>query len=310
MRRRDWFKFLGAACIGPGLPRDYFVRDDLQSWDVPSIRRHLVELGLGPCAEVESERYQAVGDASKSFLEDSVTLAEGLARDFLRHLRVKGFATSEPAAKLILIGLKDAGSYGAFLKTEPGPEEGGIYLIDGNVLCFFDKRTSPIDQKVAQRMNTLMLCHEATHQLSFNMGLFRRDGDVPLVIDEGLAQYGETRSADGRTPIGHLNGQRLDVLRPFAISGKPGRPLHELLDDAAFDGPDLASVDLAYAQSWLLVYWLFDRRERSEKLKQYLQAIRERTDASNRLADFETHLGELGQIDEALVRFARKLARG
>lgn len=308
--RRTWLAGVGAASLGLGLTRRLRAIEDLETWTVPSIRRRFDELGLGPCSEAESERFHAVGDAPKSFLESSVALCEGLAQDYLRHFRLKRFDPVEPPGKLVLVGFKEAGSYAAFLEIEPVAVVPGEYLQVGNAVCFYDKRADPGDPRAAQLMNTLTLCHEATHQLTFNTGLLRRDGDVPLVISEGLAQYGETRRPGGRGSIGDLNVQRFNVLKPLALADQPSLPLRDLLNDDPFDSPDQATVDLAYAQSWLLIYWLLDRPERTSKFRTYLDAIRPRNDPLNRLLDIETHLGDWAQIDQDLARFARRLARG
>src|SRR5262249_21302903 len=134
--------------------------------------------------------------------------------------------------------------------------------------------------------NTLSLAHEATHQLTFNTGLLRRRGDVPKCISEGLAMYAEIRSATRRIPMGKVNDERLRGLAYGQRQGNKWIPVEQLLaDDGPIDGEGgSGQQQLAYAESWLLVHWLL-QEPRMAGFREYLDAIRDRKEASHRVED-------------------------
>ena len=68
-------------------------------------------------------------------------------------------------------------------------------------------------------------------------------------------------------------------------------------------------VVLAYAESWLLVYYLLKDQEVLPRFRQYLNDIQTRHTADRRIADAQTHLGDLDQLDGVLRRYAVRLER-
>jgi hypothetical protein len=153
----------------------------------------------------------------------------------------------------------------------------------------------------------LVLVHEGTHQLSFNTGLFNREGDAPLCIVEGLGTYGEARELMGSSEFGRKNLGRMAQLK---LSQQQGWiPLRVLFsDDAVFRTG--WKVLLAYAESWLLVYYLLNNEDVLPHFRDYLKEIQVRRTAAHRIDDAQKHLGDLDVLDNALKRYAVSLERG
>ena len=152
------------------------------------------------------------------------------------------------------------------------------------------------------------LAHEATHQLTFNTGLLNRRGDVPLAVVEGLASYGETRPLHGHSEPGQINGPLLDDLAHIRRRLKWISATDLLTDDAASFGTTLDQTLLAYAQGWLLVYYLMKSpvpaAAISSLLEDDLHAARTRITGYD---DAEKHFGDLDRLDQELRREAIRL---
>jgi hypothetical protein len=150
----------------------------------------------------------------------------------------------------------------------------------------------------------LVLVHEGTHQLSFNTGLFNREGDAPLCIVEGLGTYGEDRALSGPSEFGRKNLARMTQLK---LSQRQGWiPIPGLFkDDSAFRTG--WNVLLPYAESWLLVHYLLNNEEVLPRFREYLKDIQVRRTAEHRIDDAQKHLGDLDLLDIVLKRYAARL---
>lgn len=305
--RRAWFRRIGGAGIGLFAVRGLLASDDAEAPELAAIRERGRRRGLPGFRSIDSEHYRGVGDAPADFLGKAVTLCEGLARDYLKHFKAKGLEASEPTSRLYLIALADAEAFASFLGFDPGEDVGGVYDLDSNHLVIFDNRREHPNDPTALRANTVALYHEATHQLTFNTGLLDRAADVPLAISEGLGQYGEVRRPDGRTPIGRVNIDRLGVLINAENDGLAWQSVNQLFDDGTFAAGD--SVQMAYAQSWLMVHMLVAQRKNVERFRSYLEAIRPRRDSRERLADVRAHLGDPERLGAEMLAYGRKLIR-
>jgi hypothetical protein len=259
-------------------------------------------------SSIGGRSHLVVGDAPEPFLRKALGLCEALAKDYLAHFPSRGFAVGPPKARLTVVVLSGPEAFAKYLGVEPGEDVGGQYDPATNRLVIFDNRAREGSNPLRARANTLTLMHEATHQLTFNTGLLDRDADVPLWLSEGLAMYAEVRSPDGRTRIGQPNRERLAVLREARAAGGWFRVADLVGNDAVLDDP--RTEQLAYAQSWLLVYHLM-QQGRSEQLREFLELIRPRRDAARRADDARRAFGEPDRLDEEIARTAAKLgARG
>jgi hypothetical protein len=265
--------------------------------EVARLQEMARKAGLAPFRAVDTAdypHYLGVGDAPERQIRGALEVCEALASSYQKHFTEKKFAVAFPGRKMTVVVLAGPKSYAAFLGEDPGAEVGGHYELDTNRLVTFDFQTSA-------RANTFTLVHEATHQLTFNTGLLDRDGDVPVCISEGLAMYAETW-LKASPKLGQVNQRRLKQLR----EGGNWFPLADLLArDALFD--DAATRSAADGESWLLVYYLLRNRDWTDKFRAYLDAIRPRRDAANRLADAEAHFGALSKLETKLRTAARNL---
>ncbi len=285
----------------------------VEATEVEAIGAKLDAAGLGPVNSKATKRFLGVGNTSAGFRDRALDLCEGLADDYLRHFAAHGFAVALPADRLTVVVLRDAASLAAVFGGALGEAIGGFYDLDSNRLVLFDNRTAVADRGPAaiagERANTITLFHEATHQLTFNTGPLDRQSDVPLLVSEGLAAYGETRRPDGRTRIGRVNAERLAVVAATIQQGDALIPIERLLvEDQTFR--DESTRQLAYAQAWLFVYGLMSDRRRTSKFRAYLDRIRERKVRASRVADLESTIGPPADLDAQQVGSARRLARG
>ncbi len=319
MNRRSWLTLMTLSGLGYSCwPGRTFGNGQVQGQEQeqnPTLPNRLESLGFGPIQSYQTKHYLGIGNASKSFIETALKLCEGLAEDYLRHFRARGFEVKEPEQPLPVVVLVDSESFAKFLGEDPGESVAGIYDLNTNELVMFDNRKSLAgtgDAQAdfqAQRNNSIALFHEATHQLTFNTGLLNLNSDVPVLISEGLATYGEVRRPDGRTKVGAINRERLGVLAQTFREGKALIPFDQLLtNDSLFFQPE--NLQLTYAQAWLLVHAHLSARGPSKRFQSYLEALKTRQDSKARLEDFQEHLGNPNELDQQLTALASRMTRG
>jgi hypothetical protein len=101
------------------------------------------------------------------------------------------------------------------------------------------------------------LCHEATHAYLHGAGL-----DLPLWLDEGLAEYFETRPAPGMPQPDHV----ATLLRLRACGGwQPS------LVRLAVRGPDEALSEEEYAEAWLWAHYLLGEPDAAAEVRRSLR---------------------------------------
>jgi len=279
------------------------------------VRERLAQAKIGPLKTTRSAHYQAIGDASEWYMNVVLGDCEQITLDYSRHFRALGFQVRLPDSPLTVVVFRDDRAFNKFfhLPSLAAGEKGlptqlvwGNYDWKTNVLHVFDCRGM---FPHSGRLNMPNLVHEATHQLSFNTGLLNREGDRPLCIVEGLGTYGESRDLIGPSDFGRCNWKRL---RDLGMIGPrlPWIPMRELFsDDAVLDAGKADRVLLADAESWLLVYYLLKDQEVLPRFRQYLNDIQARRTADRRIADAQTHLGDLDQLDRVLREYAVRLKR-
>jgi hypothetical protein len=284
--------------------------------ELTAIRKRLFEAKIGPLNSVHTARYQAVGDAPEAFMRLVLDDCEQLASDYFKHFRAHGFAVHEPAGPLIVVLFRDDRTFGRFLHLPTVMQARGQAVIPGaydrenNHLCVFDWRNVPMAPRSSHR-NIETLSHEGTHQLCFNTGLLNRKSDTPVCIVEGFGTYGESRKVIGPSDFGRPNLQRLENLAKIQRR-LLWIPVRDLLTNDAFLRPGGRNGDralLAYAQSWLLVHYLMKSPEALPHFRDYLKAIAARAKPTDRLADAQTHLGDLDVLDRDLRRYQLRLQR-
>lgn len=280
---------------------------DLSARD--ALIRQLQEAGLEPIRTRVLGLYLGIGDAPDAFIRRALELCESLARDMLGHFRKRGFPVEPPATPMTVVVLAGPESYGRFLGAPEDEAVGGHYEIGSNRLVMFDNRGRADGGPLLERANTVVLMHEAMHQLTFNTGLLRREARVSLAIHEGLGTYAETRRPDGRVPIGLLNEPRFQVLAAALRQDESWLTVSRLLDDELFRVP--ATVQRAYAGSWFLVHQLLNRPERTRQFRVYLDAINRTPSDSpwDPLKPAIEAFGDLERLDNELRATLSRLVR-
>ncbi len=274
---------------------------------VQAIRQRAEAAGLKGIASGMSTHYVGVGNAPDAFRAEALELCENLATTFLKHLEFKGFDVKPPKNRLGVVVLADRASYEAFIGEKALETEGGLYEPASGLLVMFDfHKERAKGGKDVRRLNTFTLVHEATHQLTYNIGLLERKSDVPVAISEGLATYAETWQRS-HPRVGQVNLHRLEVLKhPSPGKADDWIEVHDLLtNDGLFEDP--AQMQAAYAEAWLLVYEHFQSKAGEKKFQKYLAALRTRHDPGHRVEDAEEAFGNLTALDVLLKKRARVL---
>ncbi|MDG3006662.1 DUF1570 domain-containing protein [Paludisphaera mucosa] len=297
--------FQDAAKPEPGPPR-------IQDADPEEVARKLREVGLGEPRRLKSNHFLAIGDAAESFMRSCLTDCEHLLLAYLRHFQDRGFDVREPDRPLIVVAFRDDRSFGKYHRMPSlmsgGAQPVGMYDKATNLLSVFDWRNVPMASRAAVK-NVQTVSHEGTHQLTFNTGLLDRASDVSPGIVEGLGTYGEPRKVIGPSDVGRLNLQRLDDLAKLrrSVAWIPVRDL--IADDAVLRSGLYSRVMLGYAESWALVHYLLNDKDRLPGFRDYLKALRSRTKPGHRLDDARETLGDLDELDRDLQAYAVRLVR-
>ena len=297
MDRRGWLRLAAAGLAWPVVARAGG-KDEAEE-----VEARARAAGLAGFGRSESTHYLGVGNAPREYREEILAACEAIAAEFVKHFRAKGFdPLALPAGKMIVVVLADAVSYARFAGKQAGLSVGGHYEPDANRLVVFDYRSSQDELAAnAKQINSFTLVHETLHGLSFNTGLLDRAGDVPAIVGEGLATYGETWRPKGKGKIGDHNLARLNGFR----GNVPWIRLPRLLaEDGLFE--DAAAQNVAYAAAWSFVHAHLTDKARLPKFRAYLAAIKGRKDWSHRLDDASAHLGDLDKLNDEIRKYARK----
>jgi hypothetical protein len=122
----------------------------------------------------------------------------------------------------------------------------------------------------AKSMNERLIRHEGAHQLFHAYRIHSRYGLEPTWLKEGLAQYCETAN------IGRYHALLADRVTRARKAGQL-LPLKKLLnhrDSSGFFALGEGNVELAYAQSWALVYMLMQDDSRA-RFFDYVKSYRD-----------------------------------
>jgi Protein of unknown function (DUF1570) len=259
-----------------------------------------------------SDQYQAVGDASESFMKIAIGDCESIAQEFLEHYQAKGFRVKRAARRMTVVAFRDERPFFEFARKFAlplPPNVCGFYSRADNWLVLYDSRNVPAIELGGALKNVRNLAHEATHQLTFSTGLLNPNGDVPTAIVEGLACYSETRRLRGRNEPGLLNNERLDELAHVQRRTQWINAADLLVHDSPARGANSDQMQLFYAESWILIHTLMNSPDRLPEFQAYLKTIFPRVDKKNRLADAAKCFGDLDRLDQELRREAIRLQK-
>ena len=261
-----------------------------------------------PLLRIDSRHHQAIGDASEAFIKLTLSDCKQIAEDFQKHFREKGFDVKLPDRRMTVIVFIDERPFLRFAEKVPIGTV-GFYSQAQNWLAVYDFRNVPMNRFGSGQTNMETVTHEASHQLSFNTGLFNRQGDNPRCIVEGIGMYCERRRLSGRSEPGQVNLRRLEELAHLQRRTHWIAVADLLADDRGWYANDSDRMTLGYAESWLLVYHLMTDLERLSQFRAYLTRIRDRTDKNHRIEDAKNNFGDLDRLDQELRHLAIKLHR-
>jgi hypothetical protein len=125
----------------------------------------------------------------------------------------------------------------------------------------------------AKAMNERLIRHEGAHQLFRAYHIHSRLGIEPTWLVEGLAQYCETAE------IGRFHFVLADRISTARAKGQflPLKTLLDHRDPSGFFALGDAKLEVAYAESWALVYMLMQDESR-ERFFSYLKSYRDLND--------------------------------
>ena len=261
---------------------------------------------FGPSFEVgSSEHFVAV--YPKGSQRNWASLMESLYRSFNSSMRVRGIATRQPRVIMVAVIFRNQGDYLSYF-AKKGIKQSrqflGHYERRSNRVFLYDDGSS------TGTMDTVV--HEATHQTAFNVGVHQRYlADQPRWLVEGLAMMFETPGMREAWSIqsrsSRINAYRLRHFREYLER----RPKDALVRLIASDQPFRTAGLDAYAEAWLLSFYLFETR--SQDYSRYLARVAARPPLSTyparaRVADFVDVFGsDLSVLENQMLRFMAEL---
>ncbi len=269
-----------------------------------AIRAKGRKAGMDPFEVFESKNFLAIGDATPRYCREALDVCEAVAIDYQKHFKDKGFELDWPKDRMTVVVLASPQSYAAFEGGFVDQVIGGHYDLGENRLVTFDARLRDSKSKagslIPEEDNTLQLVHETIHLLTFNTGLLDRKADVPDLVSEGLATYGETWRPRRKGAIGANNLRRL---QGFRKEQKPGGvtwiPFDQLLADDKIINDD-KTQQVGYFEAWRFVHKMMSNPGRAAKFRGYLQALKGATEPARRAEVAREHLGDLSALDKEL----------
>jgi len=174
--------------------------------------------------------------------------------------RLRGFSTREIEFPLIAIVMANEQEFLQYARAHQATLPNncvGYYSQHDNRIILFE------DAKKMSRHKTLdTICHEAAHQLAFNMGLHQRCSGSPLWLAEGFATMFEAPAFSNRDGTGRTQwaASRQGTWSALLRDGKRvSAALDSLIrSDKLFD----QDPDVAYAVAWALKHYLATERPR------------------------------------------------
>ena len=220
LTRRGWL--VGSLVAGWGLTGAGRHRHDAKEVEIEALAR---KAGLPPFRSSRTEHYLGIGDAPDRYREQALADRQGVGDRLPEAFPRQGFRRHVARAPADGRDPREPGLLRGVPGEDPGPVVGGHYDLDTNRLVIFDFRPDAANLAAdPERVNTLTLIHEATHQLTFNTGLLNRLGDVPLCLSEGLAMYWRSLAPRRPPAAGGDQPPRLRALARPATRPRPGFP--------------------------------------------------------------------------------------
>lgn len=294
------------------------------------LQSELTELGIeSPSIVVVTKHYVICTTAGRKYAEWVGGLFERLHDGFRSFWKTHGLELREAEFPLPAIVLKDQAEFAALATKHDSPDaaqsHGGYFSIPTNRVVMFDLTATPgtppaktfpdIQKKIATSpFNVATIIHEATHQLAFNSGLHTRFADNPMWLAEGMAMFFEVPDLEnhaGWKTMGRVNPLRLKQVREsFSKRREDDQQWSSLIRmDDRFQ--DVQQAEAAYAEAWLLTYYLL--KNRKADYVTYLKRIADKPrlvldSPDDRMREFYEVFGDnLDKLDRDLRRYTTKL---
>lgn len=244
---------------------------------------------------VESPHFEVMSDASENDARRAAEELELIRAVF--SLAVPGLPARE-GPRIPVLAARDEASLKRLL---PHLEESGRSEIPGGLFWRTSHRNFIVLRTDLKGDNPFeVVYHEYFHSL-MNPALPR----APLWFQEGLASVWEnTTVTSDRVETARPNRLYLSMLREEELL-----PLSELLAASVGDpatAPEAHRSAMFYAQSWALVHYIMFGAERDAlrpRMNVFLAAVE---DGASPVAAFESQIGSVEAMDEALRRYVRR----
>ena len=284
---------------------------------------------------LETKHYMIVFDTTPAYATWCGNLLEQLDTAFLEHWQAKGFELVEPEFALVAVIFADYDNFVRCTESEVGPavtEISAYYNQQSNRIVFYDltgrEVYGGVRGSINQRIREIMsrpesskavstFVHEATHQISFNCGMFQRYASCPLWVSEGIATLYETpdfNSVKAWSSNIKVNRIRLNRFYRYFSERNPREPMKKLvLNDELFQFSNGDTVMESYATCWAMMHFFYTKH--SDKLVEYLKIISQRKphipyERESRLSDFESVFSDdWDSLHRAFYNYVGELGR-
>ncbi len=161
MKRRAWLVraasgtavlagIAGSTSLGDTTQDEKKNTADLAAQELERTETRVRAVTKGTLQSATTEHYQAVGDASETFMKLSLEDCELIAQDFLDYYRSKGFAVKPPERRMTVVVFRDERPFMDFARRtvrNVPPNVVGFYSRVENYLVLFDSRNVPAVQR-------------------------------------------------------------------------------------------------------------------------------------------------------------------
>ncbi|MDO5579943.1 MAG: DUF1570 domain-containing protein [Planctomycetia bacterium] len=262
-----------------------------------------------------SDHFIFIYNTSDGYVRWNGKLFESLYDAFERYQARKGLNLKSPDVPMIVILFASKKEFLDFAqKDAPGASNIVAYyhrLNNRTVLYDLSEVESEIPEKkkssrsfqkvdaILSRpqaaFNVATIVHEATHQISFNRGMFLRPGPFSLWLSEGVSMYFEVPDSNSSRGWSHRgvsdkpNFYRLKIFRN-SRAAHIREPIQNLIKEIDY----MKDVQYSYAASWALFFFLNEKAPK--KLVKYMEFLNKKPpftvySPEERLADFEKFFG-------------------
>jgi hypothetical protein len=251
--------------------------------------------------------YNIVHNTREAYVRHVGTLFEQLHKGFFAYWKNQRWELDSPKYPLVALVFADQRDFLRYAEAEVGETAKsliGYYHLGTNRMTTFD--VPNLERNIAT------IIHEATHQLSYNVGLQRRFADNPMWVSEGMATFFEApdfNNPKGWRTIGRVNQVNLTRWRNY-LPQRPAESLTTLLaNDTRFRSP--ATATASYAEAWALTYFLL-KTKRDEYVK-YLRLLSEGRPLMDktpreRIECFEQTFGKsLADLDQEFLTYLQRV---